>query len=419
MKYVVPTALAALLLLLGSPRPAAAFGTNGRHWDEMPIKYWINPEECPVMPGNLTIEAIVEKAADTWSKVVCADVSFQFMGTTTQTWAPDDMNTIYCVSDPIEWSFGEGAAGATLWLPKEEGDPTMEVDLALNGATLEWKVGGGDALAEGVIDPQGMITHELGHWLGLAHSPRQFATMYFAMLPNAIQAFLDADDKAGLCSLYPSGTKECEEDSDCKGDKFCTAIQGIPVCDEEHDSIGAHCSKDYVNCDEMCWISFFECSQICIFTAADYSEGYCSPLCDTEHDECPPGYLCTEIPEYEIAVCYEDPEYLPPDPEPDPELQPEAAPDVIEYSEVFISYPDLREEEFRSNCDTEANLPAPQDGLGDAAVLEEEQEEEKKDSGGCSAAPRSPATALLLLLALLAALRLRPAFRRPTRGMRS
>ena len=83
-----------------------------------------------------------------------------------------------------------------------------------------------------------MITHELGHWLGLAHSPDPYATMYYALLPNGIQASLAGDDKAGVCSLYPNGTDECETDDDCQEGFQCAGFKGLPACDEIHDEAG-------------------------------------------------------------------------------------------------------------------------------------------------------------------------------------
>ncbi len=41
--------------------PAWAFETNGRHWDEMPVKYWINPAECPTLADGSTIIEIVDE----------------------------------------------------------------------------------------------------------------------------------------------------------------------------------------------------------------------------------------------------------------------------------------------------------------------------------------------------------------------
>ena len=141
------------LALAFAATPAAAFETNGRHWDEMPIEYWINPAECPTLEDGSTIIDIVAAATQSWMDVSCAEIEFAFMGTTDKVWDNDDQNTIYCVSNPEDWQFGEGAAGATLWLPKPEGY-TVEVDLALNAADLEWSAGGGTRWSRGSWTPR-------------------------------------------------------------------------------------------------------------------------------------------------------------------------------------------------------------------------------------------------------------------------
>jgi len=287
----------ATLTVAGS---AHAFGTNGRVWPSMPIQVWINPTDCPEMANGDTIIDIVTRATEEWSSVLCADISFEIVSTTTgATWASDGQNTIFCMA---EWGFGEGAAGATLWSPLAP--PDQEVDLALNGTDFEWREGGGDVRDADVLDPVSVITHELGHWLGLSHSGDPFATMYMAQLPGGIQASLDGDDRAGVCSIYPSGLTECDDSYDCAPDQECATIEGIPVCRDLHDGAGAFCNRDHVDCAEMCWVSFYECSQICLYTDIHYQDGYCAPLCDDV--ACPAGFVCTYLDQHDVSVCFID-----------------------------------------------------------------------------------------------------------------
>ncbi len=387
---------------------AAAFETNGKVWPEMPIKYYVNPLECPELDtedGKLSIVDVAAFATQAWGGVACADVSFQYMGTTEATWEADGMNVIYCVSDPEEWAFGTGAAGATVWIPRENDDDPMEVDLALNAAELIWKDGGGTALESDVLDPQALITHELGHWLGMSHTPDPYATMYFATLPNAMQRTLAADDKAGLCSLYPSGYKECESDADCYDDDYCKALQGIPVCHEPHEGPGGFCSLEYLNCEAMCWVSFYECEQICFFTSASY-EGYCSPLCGEEQPECPPGFICEPVEEYEISICLIDPEYIPPEqnPEPSPEYEEILTqPEVVEVV-AADGGPEIAVEDLPVALD----LPENGELIGGEVASDVKPDIKAPDSksggGGCNAGGGTPTAAAMLLSLLLVAL---------------
>lgn len=290
----------ALSMLLIASQPAWAFHVNGRHWDAMPIPYYVNPTGAPVQSDGSTAAHVVAAAAAAWEGAPCADVAFVAMGSTTATWAADGQNTIFFVDR--DWQFGVAAAGATLWIPTPEGAPD-EVDLALNAADFRWVLGGGDATESDVVDPSALIAHELGHWLGLAHSADVFATMYQALLPSGLQATLAGDDIAGICTLYPNGKPGCATDADCAPNHACQEVAALKVCEELHDPAGSPCDKNHLNCEGMCFISFYECSAVCAFTSWDYTSGYCAPLCDGAGG-CPEGWECTDIPgQEEVRVC--------------------------------------------------------------------------------------------------------------------
>jgi hypothetical protein len=51
-----------------------------------------------------------------------------------------------------------------------------------------------------------VLTHEVGHFLGLSHAPQPTATMYPEYAPKDVhQRTLDADDQLGICEIYPPG----------------------------------------------------------------------------------------------------------------------------------------------------------------------------------------------------------------------
>jgi MYXO-CTERM domain-containing protein len=56
------------------------------------------------------------------------------------------------------------------------------------------------------VDLESVVTHEMGHFLGLAHSASAEATMFADYPPESITLrSLDPDDVAGICAIYPPG----------------------------------------------------------------------------------------------------------------------------------------------------------------------------------------------------------------------
>lgn len=299
-------ALSAMLLVL-CPASAASFELLLEHkWEEMPIPIWVNPNGAPDMGPGASPEEVVLQAIALWEAIPTANVTFQYMGTTDAGWGLDGKNVVVWVSDTWKWQ--EAAAGATWWFPPAQ-EVSREVDLELNAVKYEWVVGGGSAVQSTIVDPVSVVAHELGHWLGISHSTDPYATMYFALLPNALQSTLSPDDKAAASTLYPSGVlAQCQVDADCAADAVtgaegrCVVVGPLSLCGERHDLTGDFCSEDHINCEGMCWTGFADCNSICMFTAFDYSAGYCSTLCQ-DHSDCPEGYLCQTVPKYEIQVC--------------------------------------------------------------------------------------------------------------------
>ena len=61
-------------------------------------------------------------------------------------------------------------------------------------------------------DLESIVTHEAGHFLGLAHSNDHQATMYASYTPGTTTLrSLEPDDIAGICTIYPpTRTADCE-----------------------------------------------------------------------------------------------------------------------------------------------------------------------------------------------------------------
>lgn len=77
-------------------------------------------------------------------------------------------------------------------------DADIEVNTAFNKVTLSDKPG------EVQYDLQAILTHEVGHFLGIGHSADDRATMYPSYSPGTLSIReLSPDDKKAVCAAYP------------------------------------------------------------------------------------------------------------------------------------------------------------------------------------------------------------------------
>lgn len=89
-------------------------------------------------------------------------------------------------------------------------DVDMEINEELERSATPLSYGdctGLERCPDGVVDLQNVLTHEIGHYFGLAHTPDdELATMYWrAESTETIKRTLQPDDVEGLCSIYPPG----------------------------------------------------------------------------------------------------------------------------------------------------------------------------------------------------------------------
>jgi hypothetical protein len=77
-------------------------------------------------------------------------------------------------------------------------DADIEVNAANNTVTIS------DDPRKIEYDLQAILTHEVGHFIGIAHSPDPSAVMYASYAPGSIsQRVLTPDDVGAVCEIYP------------------------------------------------------------------------------------------------------------------------------------------------------------------------------------------------------------------------
>jgi MYXO-CTERM domain-containing protein len=79
----------------------------------------------------------------------------------------------------------------------------IDADTVFNAGLGPFAVCPDDGCPEGSVDIENVATHEFGHFLGLAHSDDDEATMACRANRDELKKrSLDADDEAGICSIY-------------------------------------------------------------------------------------------------------------------------------------------------------------------------------------------------------------------------
>ena len=79
-------------------------------------------------------------------------------------------------------------------------DADIEVNAAENGLTIS------DDPSKINYDLLAIVTHEVGHFVGLAHSPDPTASMFKSYPPGSTtQRTVSTDDAAAICAAYPPG----------------------------------------------------------------------------------------------------------------------------------------------------------------------------------------------------------------------
>lgn len=117
---------------------------------------------------------------------------------------PHDFRSALFFIDTV-WPFGEEVIALTT-LSWQEGGGLVDADIAFNALDYDWSTGTDDVL----VDFQSITLHEIGHFLGLAHSMEDDAVMRVDYEEGQLVRVLGSDDRAGIAELYPCNAPPCE-----------------------------------------------------------------------------------------------------------------------------------------------------------------------------------------------------------------
>ncbi len=179
--------------------PITAFNGQTPTWGTMPIPFWINSSGSSAITNGSDFAA-VQAAFQTWQNNPLAAVSFQYMGSTpVTTVGQDGINLVTFIDSSVP--LGSDVAATTFVF--ENVDATgyltiQEADIAVSPTAVVST--SGDPAA---YDIQGLLTHEIGHFIGLNHSGLMSSVMSPVGAPPMVdERTLTFDDEASAAQFY-------------------------------------------------------------------------------------------------------------------------------------------------------------------------------------------------------------------------
>jgi hypothetical protein len=207
-------------------------------WRDRIITYSLDADGSPDVDLGQTRSAVV-RSFNTWESQPCTDVFFSYEGivrdaeTNHFTGEADGINLIQWLMDwPDDWGADQLAQTGIVWNART--GEILDVDIALNGESFYWTTSNIT-----VTDIENVLTHEIGHLLGFAHTTDPDATMYDGYNEGeTVKRDLAATDIRGLCEVYPSGRSTPD-------------VPDLGRNDQELSNMGCECSTSGRSSDDL------------------------------------------------------------------------------------------------------------------------------------------------------------------------
>ena len=278
-------------------------GLNPLHWKQLPIPIYLSQEGTTDVPFS-QLEMALGQSLQAWESDPSSYVAFDYRGTTDRypriavegrdlkgdtlfgKW-DRPINVISFQTD--DWPEElHGARGITFALSHHCDGTLIQSDIIMNDTHLDWHTTEMPSGCETCFDIQNMLTHELGHLLGIAHTDVPEATM-------------------NICDQVGSSVNDCWcnratftcgrtlEDDDLQAATYLYPLEAEPPHSDFAGNVGEGCSHPGQCADERCVV--------------ENGDGICTHACNPDDaTTCPVGFICVTPTAEEnpngVSVCW-------------------------------------------------------------------------------------------------------------------
>lgn len=306
------TTLLASAGLAWGPHRALAFDVDRTesgiplHFSHMPLVVYLHA----TAQGTLTAaqeEQALQAAIATWNQVPGTRIQLAYGGLVTD----KPLFDVYVTFDAHYTPIGGDVPAGTRRFAGADGSLTR-AEILLNAKQFKWTTKSG-TLATATADLQGVLTHQLGHALGLGHSRHADAAMYFykttaagrVLSPDDAQGArfayaaspkaegdacdactTDGDCAQGVCLAWPDGyrhcVRPCSSSDDCAVGTSCGSYASGQACLPND----GHCHADAASAGlgQAC-ASDLACGDV-RFCQTGGSQGFCTAPCPCNPGRC-------------------------------------------------------------------------------------------------------------------------------------
>jgi MYXO-CTERM domain-containing protein len=185
-------------------------------WKNACVGYSINSAGSDRIPFDLAT-TVIDKSFARWAAAKCVDtgevvgIGIANNGASTCgeiRYNPNSPNQNLIVFRDTSWPYSDpnNTLGLTTVTFNSETGEIYDADMEINASGKNLTTS--DNPPENGFDLESVITHEAGHFLGLAHATDQKATMFASYKPGSTTLrTLTPDDVAGLCAIYPDASQ--------------------------------------------------------------------------------------------------------------------------------------------------------------------------------------------------------------------